>query len=289
MAFSGHKDPIDLAGHRWDLPIFLIDAIFRVQQKRRSSSLPGSPRSPNAGGGSFGDRDEEPAGVNLARLPSAVLGHGDKGLDAAVILADLQAAIEEGFATHALQRTPHLVLLDSLWYVRRLKPTIAKWALLWLWQHFVEASVRVSSEVLLQYLCAASDAEIDACREQVTHAHPLLYSVSSCSLRMREIKCFTIVCWHRSKVDCPLRRRNYSTSHRAGSKACSPTSCPRLIAWATAYCARLTWRWLTPNRRRTGNSWPFPSLARTSPRVHQSLPTQMCLLDSLYWHTATRA
>ena len=77
MAFSGHKDPIDLAGHRWDLPIFLIDAIFRVQHKLRPSSLPGSPRSPNAGG-SFGDRDEEPAGVNLARLPSAVLGHGDK-------------------------------------------------------------------------------------------------------------------------------------------------------------------------------------------------------------------
>ena len=33
----GHKDPIDLAGYRWDLPIFLIDGVFSTATATRLS------------------------------------------------------------------------------------------------------------------------------------------------------------------------------------------------------------------------------------------------------------
>ena len=141
----GHKDPIDLAGHRWDLPIFLVDALFAVQMTDETADL---------------QRQSSSQVVDRA------------GFDMPSVLADLRAAIAEGFASHALQRNPHMVLLDPAWYNRTLKRTIAKLALLWLLQHLISANTKVSCEVMLEYLCAVTDAEIDACRDAIENGLP---------------------------------------------------------------------------------------------------------------------
>jgi hypothetical protein len=141
----GHKDPIDLAGHRWDLPIFLVDALFAVQKTDETADL-----------------QRQSSSQIAARA----------GFDMPSVLADLRAGIQEGFATHALQRNPHMVLLDPAWYNRRLKRSVAKLSLLWLLQHLTSATTKVSPEIMLEYLCAVTDAEIDACRDAIEGGLP---------------------------------------------------------------------------------------------------------------------
>ena len=48
------------------------------------------------------------------------------------ILRKLTAAIDEGHESRALQRSPHLVLLNHDWYHCTVKPILAQWMLLWL-------------------------------------------------------------------------------------------------------------------------------------------------------------
>eukprot|EP00613_Pedinella_sp_CCMP2098_P049881 CAMPEP_0171826658 /NCGR_PEP_ID=MMETSP0992-20121227/6197_1 /TAXON_ID=483369 /ORGANISM="non described non described, Strain CCMP2098" /LENGTH=478 /DNA_ID=CAMNT_0012441689 /DNA_START=17 /DNA_END=1452 /DNA_ORIENTATION=+ len=48
------------------------------------------------------------------------------------VLGELKGVIEHGYACHALQTEPHLVLLDPKWYAARLRPVAAKLATLWL-------------------------------------------------------------------------------------------------------------------------------------------------------------
>lgn len=48
------------------------------------------------------------------------------------ILDELARIIEEGYARRALQRSPHLVLLNADWYRVKMMPVLAKWMLLWL-------------------------------------------------------------------------------------------------------------------------------------------------------------
>jgi hypothetical protein len=51
---------------------------------------------------------------------------------AKVILEKLDAVIQEGYKTRALQRNPHIVLLNPDWYHEVMKPIIADWTYLWL-------------------------------------------------------------------------------------------------------------------------------------------------------------
>ena len=48
------------------------------------------------------------------------------------ILEQLQAVIEEGYKLRALQRSPHLVLLNAEWYHQKMRPVMARWCMLWL-------------------------------------------------------------------------------------------------------------------------------------------------------------
>ena len=48
------------------------------------------------------------------------------------ILEELSAVIEEAYKLRALQRSPHLVLLNAEWYHAKMMPVMAKWMLLWL-------------------------------------------------------------------------------------------------------------------------------------------------------------
>ena len=48
------------------------------------------------------------------------------------ILEELQAVIEHGYEKRALQRSPHLVLLNFEWYHEAMRPVMAQWMMLWL-------------------------------------------------------------------------------------------------------------------------------------------------------------
>ena len=92
----GEKFALDGAdqGERWSLPTHLIDAIFFVQSRRVTTF-------------------EQSGGA----------------LD---ILNRLGTAIEDGYSVKALQRLPHVTLLNPEFYHSTLKPLLAEWAYLWL-------------------------------------------------------------------------------------------------------------------------------------------------------------
>ena len=53
------------------------------------------------------------------------------------ILETLRRVLEEGYAAMALQRVPHIVLLNPAWYHEQMKPVMAEWVILWMEQnHF---------------------------------------------------------------------------------------------------------------------------------------------------------
>ena len=81
---------------RWDLPIFLFDALFFAQ--RGKIALPDF-------------------------KPSA---------DSSAILSEIQDAMERGRQLRAIQLSPHPVLLHPMFYHDHLKAPISRWAMLWL-------------------------------------------------------------------------------------------------------------------------------------------------------------
>ena len=48
------------------------------------------------------------------------------------ILDELQAVIQQGFATLQLQKSPHLALVSKNFYDSKMKHVLAKWLLLWM-------------------------------------------------------------------------------------------------------------------------------------------------------------
>ncbi len=91
----GPKLDLDFAPLRWKLPIHLLDAIFY------------------ADGGSLSVGFKE---------SNRALG----------VLEKLKEVIIEGYKQRALQRNPHIVLLNPDYYHKFIKPIVAQWALLWL-------------------------------------------------------------------------------------------------------------------------------------------------------------
>jgi hypothetical protein len=91
----GPKLDLDFAPLRWKLPIHLLDAVFYADGGSLSVGFKESNRA-------FG------------------------------VLEKLKEVVIEGYKQRALQRNPHIVLLNPDYYHKYMKPIIAQWALLWL-------------------------------------------------------------------------------------------------------------------------------------------------------------
>eukprot|EP00658_Telonema_sp_P-2_P085654 TRINITY_DN9806_c0_g1_i3.p1 TRINITY_DN9806_c0_g1~~TRINITY_DN9806_c0_g1_i3.p1 ORF type:complete len:1116 (+),score=353.53 TRINITY_DN9806_c0_g1_i3:180-3527(+) len=57
-------------------------------------------------------------------------------------IRDRDVVLKEGFECCALQREPHLVLLDVGFYHRRIKEVILRWAMVWLWDSISTAQAK---------------------------------------------------------------------------------------------------------------------------------------------------
>lgn len=92
----GEKVDLDCSetGERWSLPIHILDAIFYAETKKASVF--------------------EARGIALD------------------VLNRIAAVLSEGYGTRALQRLPHITLLNVDWYHTALKPALADWVFLWL-------------------------------------------------------------------------------------------------------------------------------------------------------------
>eukprot|EP00756_Hemistasia_phaeocysticola_P010308 Hpha_TRINITY_DN15008_c2_g11::TRINITY_DN15008_c2_g11_i2::g.123952::m.123952 len=90
----GRKHDLPLAPLRWRLPVHLLDLVF---------------------------------GVEIGRSAVASRESGK----AAGILADMRAAVQLGYQRGALQAMPHLILLDSEFYIEQIIPVMARWLYLW--------------------------------------------------------------------------------------------------------------------------------------------------------------
>ena len=91
----GAKHPLDFSPERWTCAIHALDAVFYLERKAMS-------------------------------VPFHQSGRAHR------ILERLQAVIEEGYEQRALQRSPHLVLLNVEWYHQQMRPVMAQWMMLWL-------------------------------------------------------------------------------------------------------------------------------------------------------------
>jgi len=91
----GEKNPLDFSPERWTCAIHCLDAVFFLERKSMS-------------------------------VPFQQSGRAHR------ILEDLQTVIEQGYEKRALQRSPHLVLLNLEWYHQVMKPVITQWMILWL-------------------------------------------------------------------------------------------------------------------------------------------------------------
>eukprot|EP01104_Vermistella_antarctica_P011016 TRINITY_DN300_c2_g7_i1.p1 TRINITY_DN300_c2_g7~~TRINITY_DN300_c2_g7_i1.p1 ORF type:complete len:1708 (+),score=390.70 TRINITY_DN300_c2_g7_i1:360-5126(+) len=129
----GEKYPIDLAGSRWDLPIHLIDAVFYVQERQQG-------------------------------LRDAACSEASGNTPAALAILDrLYEAVSEGYRHHALQKQPHLVLLDTAFYHSTLKPVFAEWALEWMMPRLI-GHVDATAATMLKYLMGV---DVEECREEI--------------------------------------------------------------------------------------------------------------------------
>ena len=91
----GEKHPLDFSPERWTCAIHALDAVFYVERKSMS-------------------------------VPFHQSGRAHR------ILEQLKAVIEDGYERRALQRSPHLVLLNSEWFHCEMRPIMARWMLFWL-------------------------------------------------------------------------------------------------------------------------------------------------------------
>ena len=91
----GARVELDYSPQRWQLPIHLLDAIFYAEQQQLSVGFKQSSRAKE-------------------------------------ILEGLRRVVEEGYACRALQRNPHVVLLNTEWYHSTLRPMMTDWLYMWI-------------------------------------------------------------------------------------------------------------------------------------------------------------
>lgn len=109
------------------------------------------------------------------------------------ILKELAVCIEAGYECRALQRSPHLVLLNEEFYSTRLRPIIARWMVLWLTSNQLGGAL--TSPMLIAYLTGdASHLDGVAWEPWVVEAATAQSSASSgavsIDLRMRRLHAF---------------------------------------------------------------------------------------------------
>ena len=120
----GMKDPIELSGPRWYFPIHLLDSIFYLHSGKASRDVEHALQAKNH---------------NYQQAHSHRQGAvGEEYAEEEKILIGIANAVREGYATCALQREPHLALLDLWYYETCLKPALIPWASLWLWRRIVK-------------------------------------------------------------------------------------------------------------------------------------------------------
>ena len=130
----GNKHAIDLAGQRWDLPMFIIDAVFGAVNGTLCTQID-----------RFWENASSTAGISIADL-----------------LYQTTEVISRGCNQNALQTSPHLVLLDTSFYHMQLKPIFAKWSTIWLIR-FVTS--RISPALIAAFISGESqDAMAEASR-----------------------------------------------------------------------------------------------------------------------------
>ena len=108
----GQRHDLDFSPKRWDLPIHLLDAIFFAERLTMSVDFRESSR-------------------------------------AKALLDDLRLVLDDGYAKRALQKSPHIVLLDAEWYHEVCKPLLARWCVLWLEKNHL---VGLSEEDVVAYI-----------------------------------------------------------------------------------------------------------------------------------------
>mmetsp|Transcript_2150 Transcript_2150/g.2909 ORF Transcript_2150/g.2909 Transcript_2150/m.2909 type:complete len:4480 (+) Transcript_2150:77-13516(+) len=127
----GHKVPIDLGAHRWNLPFFLLDVLVTLDSEQRSNKKTENVRPCEASSTESSD-----------------------------YIRQLKDALDDGYSSHALQRQPHLVLLDHRWYARVLRPVVAQWMVNWVVKEAPTVSI-LSSDDLIKYMtCSVDDLEV---------------------------------------------------------------------------------------------------------------------------------
>ena len=100
--------PALMAGYRWDLPIYLIDAVFFLQYQRLCEPLFSCPADD-----SISPNEVKHCSYKLLpkRFLNAIVFAGQPSLKQ--ILHRLCATLRRGYEQCALQREPHLVLLSE--------------------------------------------------------------------------------------------------------------------------------------------------------------------------------
>lgn len=126
----GLKHPIDMTGHRWLLPIHLLDAIFFFQRGCACEDVQTLLRlaTSSLAATASNTKYSTTGGVDPFEEEEAAL----KASTRAAALGSVRAAIAKGFADRSLQREPHLVLLDTGYYEAELLPALVPWLQLWL-------------------------------------------------------------------------------------------------------------------------------------------------------------
>ena len=120
----GRKEPLDLTlnksqkGLRWEIPLFLLDAVFFGTEGRMTVPL-----------------------------------HNSR--EAEMTLNKIRDVLDKGYQQRDLQRTPHLVLLSRAFYHIHLKPLLARWIVIWM--SFRQAS-GLTDDQMYSYLMLVKDS-----------------------------------------------------------------------------------------------------------------------------------
>ena len=188
----GLKHPIDMSGPRWLLPIHLLDGIFAYQKGRACEDVEQQLKFGSSGASAGTGVASKAAGLSGAH--SSISGLADMDSSGVAeerrrhVLSAIRSVIMNGFRQRALQREPHLVLLDpGHYYVEQLLPALVPWLQLWLHTHLADhlpeqerrrwsyASLDVFMDKTKPFLCAATklgDADSEVSRELNAHMPP---------------------------------------------------------------------------------------------------------------------
>jgi hypothetical protein len=155
----GAKDPIDLSGDRWELPIHLAEAIFSIDHQNREIEADDVSQK----------RQEMKADLDHLREPKLSvwkLAEIRSEVNYKDMLATIGGALQSGKDNHKLQSIPHLVLLDPSYYTNELQVLIARWSLLWLHRALSEDLTMCMTNITIEaYIAGNMEADLDRLSE----------------------------------------------------------------------------------------------------------------------------